>query len=67
MRIDRLSRMNPREYFTKRFKIERRAFSEVIKAMPDDKLDYKPNEKNSSAAMGGTVPSTCGPTADSKK
>lgn len=41
--------MSIREYFTKRFKAERPAFVAVLRAMPPDKLDYKPHEKNSTA------------------
>jgi uncharacterized damage-inducible protein DinB len=41
--------MNTREHFTKQFKKERKIFSNVIRAMPADKLDYKPHERNSSA------------------
>jgi uncharacterized damage-inducible protein DinB len=41
--------MNTREFFTRRFKAERKAFVEVLRALPGDKLDYKPTERNSSA------------------
>lgn len=41
--------MNIREHFTSQFKKERRIFTNVIRALPNDKLDYKPHEKNSSA------------------
>ena len=41
--------MNTREHFTKQFKVERGKFASVIRAMPGDKLDYKPHERNSSA------------------
>lgn len=41
--------MTTREYFTKHFKAERPAFDQVIRAMPKDKLGYKPHERNSSA------------------
>ena len=41
--------MSTREYFIERFKTERPAFVKVIRALPADRLDYKPHEKNSSA------------------
>lgn len=41
--------MSTREYFIQRFKTERPAFEKVIRALPGEKLDYKPHERNSSA------------------
>jgi uncharacterized damage-inducible protein DinB len=41
--------MSTREFFIKRFKAERPAFVNVIRALPQEKLDYKPHERNSSA------------------
>jgi uncharacterized damage-inducible protein DinB len=41
--------MSTREFFAQRFKIERPAFEKVIRALPDDHLDYRPAERNSSA------------------
>jgi uncharacterized damage-inducible protein DinB len=41
--------MSTREHFIRRFKAERPAFVKVIRALPADRLDYKPHEKNSSA------------------
>jgi uncharacterized damage-inducible protein DinB len=41
--------MSTREFFIRRFKIERPAFVKVIRALPSEKLDYKPHERNSSA------------------
>ena len=41
--------MSTREYFIERFKVERPNFVKVIRALPGDRLDYKPHEKNSSA------------------
>ena len=41
--------MSTREYFIQRFKIERPNFVKVIRALPGDRLDYKPHERNSSA------------------
>ena len=41
--------MSTREFFVQRFKAERPAFVNVIRALPSDKLDYKPHERNSSA------------------
>jgi uncharacterized damage-inducible protein DinB len=38
-----------REFFIERFKAERPAFVNVIRALPNEKLDYKPHERNSSA------------------
>lgn len=41
--------MSTREFFVERFKAERPAFVNVIRALPNDRLDYKPHERNSSA------------------
>ena len=43
--------MSTREFFIKRFKAERPAFLNVIRALPNGKLDYKPHERNSSAGV----------------
>jgi uncharacterized damage-inducible protein DinB len=43
--------MSTREFYTRRFKAERPAFVNVIRALPNDKLDYKPHERNSSAGQ----------------
>jgi uncharacterized damage-inducible protein DinB len=41
--------MSTREFFISRFKAERPAFVKVIRALPNDRLDYKPHERNSAA------------------
>ena len=41
--------MNTREFFIQRFRAERPAFVNVLRAMPTDKLDYKPHERNTAA------------------
>jgi uncharacterized damage-inducible protein DinB len=41
--------MSTREFFINRFKAERPAFVKVIRALPNDRLDYKPHERNSAA------------------
>jgi uncharacterized damage-inducible protein DinB len=41
--------MSTREFFLERFQIERPAFVNVIRALPGDKLDYKPHERSSAA------------------
>jgi uncharacterized damage-inducible protein DinB len=41
--------MSTREFYIRRFKAERPAFVNVIRALPADRLDYKPHERNSSA------------------
>jgi uncharacterized damage-inducible protein DinB len=41
--------MSTREFFISRFKAERPAFVNVIRALPNDRLGYKPHERNSSA------------------
>jgi len=42
--------MNSREFYIKQFRRERPVFLSVIRALPGDKLDYKPHERNSTAA-----------------
>jgi uncharacterized damage-inducible protein DinB len=41
--------MTDREFFLARRKAERTAFLNVLKALPKDKLDYKPHEKSPTA------------------
>jgi uncharacterized damage-inducible protein DinB len=41
--------MSTREFFIKRLEVERPAFVNVIRALPGDRLDYKPDPRNSSA------------------
>jgi uncharacterized damage-inducible protein DinB len=41
--------MNTREFFMKQFASEAPKFANVIRALPTDKLDYKPHERSSSA------------------
>ena len=41
--------MSTREFFVRQFKAERPAFVNVIRALPNDRLDYKPHERNSAA------------------
>ena len=41
--------MNTREFFIRQFAAERPKFVSVIRALPDEKLDYKPHERNSTA------------------
>jgi uncharacterized damage-inducible protein DinB len=41
--------MSTREFFIKQFKAERPKFVSVIRALPQEKLEYKPHERNSSA------------------
>ena len=41
--------MSTRDFFIERFQAERPAFVNVLRAMPNDHLDYKPHERNSSA------------------
>lgn len=41
--------MSTREFYIRQFKAERPAFVNVIRALPNDRLDYKPHERNSSA------------------
>ena len=45
--------MSKRDFFIERFRTERPAFVKVLRAMPTDRLDYKPHERNSSAAEIG--------------
>jgi uncharacterized damage-inducible protein DinB len=41
--------MSTREFFVRQLKAERPAFVNVLRALPGDRLDYKPHERNSSA------------------
>jgi uncharacterized damage-inducible protein DinB len=41
--------MSTREFFLRTFRTERPKFLSVLRALPNDRLDYKPHEKNSSA------------------
>ncbi|MDQ3283398.1 MAG: DinB family protein [Acidobacteriota bacterium] len=41
--------MSTREFFAQRLEAEIPAFVNVIRALPADRLDYKPHEKNTSA------------------
>lgn len=41
--------MSTREFFVRQLKSERPAFVNVLRALPADRLDYKPHERNSSA------------------
>ncbi len=41
--------MSTREYFAQRLGSELKAFNAVTRALPGDRLDYKPHEKNTSA------------------
>jgi uncharacterized damage-inducible protein DinB len=41
--------MSTREFFVQRFRAERPAFVNVLRALPGDRLDYKPHERNSAA------------------
>ena len=41
--------MSTREFFIERFKAERPAFVNVIRALPGDRLDYRPHERSSTA------------------
>ena len=41
--------MTTLEFFRSQFKAERAKFLNVIRALPEGKLDYKPHERNSSA------------------
>jgi len=43
--------MATREFFIRQFKAERPKFLKVIRALPEDRLDYKPHERSSSASM----------------
>jgi uncharacterized damage-inducible protein DinB len=44
--------MSTREFFIKTYKSERSKFVNVIRALPEGKLDYKPHDRNSTA---GTI------------
>jgi uncharacterized damage-inducible protein DinB len=41
--------MSTREHFIERFRVERPRFVKVLKALPLDKLSYKPHERSQSA------------------
>lgn len=41
--------MNTREFFIQQFAAERPKFLSVIRALPNDQLDYKPHERSSTA------------------
>jgi uncharacterized damage-inducible protein DinB len=41
--------MSTREFFAQRLAAELPAFNKVIRALPGDRLDYKPHEKNTAA------------------
>lgn len=41
--------MNNQEFFTQRWEAEQPAFGRVLRALPGDRLDYKPHEKNTAA------------------
>ena len=41
--------MSTREFFAQRLAAEIPAFNKVIRALPGDRLDYKPHEKNTAA------------------
>src|SRR5688500_2363168 len=43
--------MTTREFFIAQFRAERPKFVKVLRALPEGKLDYKPHERSSSAAM----------------
>ncbi|HEX6096342.1 MAG TPA: DinB family protein [Thermoanaerobaculia bacterium] len=43
--------MSTREFFAERLAAELPAFKNVIRALPGDRLDYRPHEKNSSAGQ----------------
>jgi len=43
--------MSTREFFAQRLAIELPAFNKVIRALPGDRLDYKPHEKNTPAGQ----------------
>lgn len=59
--------MSTREFFAQRFKAERPAFVNVLRALPNNRLDYKRGQLTAYLRpMGGIVPSTYGPTADTK-
>ena len=41
--------MSTREFFTERFRVERPGFEKVIRALPSDHLDYRPDARNAAA------------------
>lgn len=41
--------MSTREFFAQRLAVELPAFNNVIRALPGDRLDYRPHEKNTAA------------------
>ena len=41
--------MSTREFFAQRLAVELPAFNNVIRALPGDRLDYRPHEKNTPA------------------
>lgn len=41
--------MSTREFFVQRWEAEQAAFSKVLNALPEDRLDYRPHERSSSA------------------
>jgi uncharacterized damage-inducible protein DinB len=41
--------MNTREFFIRQFKAERPKFVSVLRALPGDKLDYRPHERSTPA------------------
>jgi len=41
--------MSVREFYTKRWEMEQPTFLRVLRALPADKLSYKPNERSTSA------------------
>jgi hypothetical protein len=43
--------MNEREFFRARRQVELSAFVRVLRALPKDRLDYRPHERSSSAAQ----------------
>ncbi len=43
--------MSTREFFAQRLAAELPAFNNVIRALPGDRLDYKPHEKNTGAGQ----------------
>jgi uncharacterized damage-inducible protein DinB len=43
--------MTTREFFIEQFRSERPKFVNVLRALPEGKLDYRPHERSSSAAM----------------
>ena len=42
--------MNTREFFIRQFKAERPKFVSVLRALPSDKLDYRPHERSTPAS-----------------